>query len=96
MVDGGESPSARIQRRRSGGGILFQKIGQEQQGIDPAGLRIVQRSRFRDEETDALDVTIAIESEADLPEADRAALVAAAHRCTVKRAIEDGTTIRIE
>jgi len=64
-------------------------------GIDPAGLRIVQRQDFRDEDGDALDVTIGIESDTPLSEEDRAALVAAGERCTVKRAIEDGTTIRI-
>ena len=65
-------------------------------GLDPTGIRVVQRQDFRDEDGSALDVSIRIESDAPLSDDDRAALVAAAGRCTVKRAIEDGTTIRIE
>ena len=66
-----------------------------ERGIDPVGLRIVQRTRFRDDGTDALDVSIEIEGDPELTAEDRAALVEAAKRCTVKRAIEDGTRIRI-
>jgi len=66
-----------------------------ERGIDPRSLRVVQRQEFRDADSDALDVTIAIESDAPISEEDRAALVAAGGMCTVKRAIEQGTTIEI-
>jgi ribosomal protein S12 methylthiotransferase accessory factor len=73
----------------------FAAAAARERGIDPATLRIVQRQDFRDDGTNALDMEIEIRCESALGEADRAALVAAAGRCTVKRAIEDGTTIRI-
>lgn len=64
-------------------------------GLDPTTIRVVQRQDFRDAEGSALDVSIRIESDTPISDDDRDALVSAAERCTVKQAIEDGTTIRI-
>ena len=66
-----------------------------ERGIDPTGLTVVQRTAFRGDDSDALDVSIEVVDDGSLSAEDRAALVAAAERCTVKRAIEAGTKIRI-
>jgi ribosomal protein S12 methylthiotransferase accessory factor len=62
-----------------------------EEGLDAESIRLVMRHEFREDAGCALDVTIGI----DGPEEARERLVAAANRCTVKAAIEEGVTITI-
>jgi ribosomal protein S12 methylthiotransferase accessory factor len=69
----------------------FVAAAAQEEGIDPSSLRLVMRHDFRGDAGCALDVAIEIEGAGEA----RERLVAAANRCTVKHAIEEGTTITI-